>query len=236
MVRTRASAAAAWLLAAGSAAYPAPPPAQLVDRVVAVVDEDPILASDVERVIALGQLEPRGGEAAQQLRRRALDLLIEQRLRFHEIERFGFETVSVPAVEAQVERLRSRYPDEETFLAVLGELGLDLKGLRQLLARQLSTVAYVEERLGPRVFVGLEEIRRYYDESFAPDLRARGEAVPPLDEVREQIRAVVKEKRLNEEVVRWTEELRRAADVVDLLDRDPGSLPPLALRREAPAD
>ena len=37
---------------------------QLVDRVVAVVDEDPILLSEVERVIGLGLHETVAGESA----------------------------------------------------------------------------------------------------------------------------------------------------------------------------
>ena len=44
--------------------------------------------------------------------------------------------------------------------------------------------------------------------------------------MREQIRAVLREQLLNEEIERWTEELRRDADVVDLLDPDPQPSPP----------
>ncbi|MBZ0090505.1 MAG: hypothetical protein K8H90_09020, partial [Thermoanaerobaculia bacterium] len=55
-----------------------------VDRVVAVVDEDPILASDLERVIRLGLVERGAEESDAALERRALDRLIEDRLRQHE--------------------------------------------------------------------------------------------------------------------------------------------------------
>jgi hypothetical protein len=53
---------------AGAAQSPAPKPPQnaaapeLKDRVMAVVDEEPILASELERVIALGLVQPREGE------------------------------------------------------------------------------------------------------------------------------------------------------------------------------
>src|SRR5436309_9382155 len=76
---------------------PAPaPPAPLSkpalrDRVLAVVDEDPILASDVERVVRLGLDAPNPGESDEAFRRRVLNGLIEQRLQFHEIDRYGFE-------------------------------------------------------------------------------------------------------------------------------------------------
>jgi len=208
-------------------------PLELVDRIVSVVDDDPILLSEVERAIALGQVTTAAGDDARKTRRRALDQLIEQRLRYHEIERYGFETVSVQQVEAQVEQIRSRFAAPEEFARVLAALGLDEKGLRQLVARQLITLSYVEQRLGSRVFIGLEEISRYYDETFKPQLAQRGQPVPPLDDVREQIRGVLKEQRLNEEIGRWTAELRRQADVIDFLDREPAVPPGKVLFRQA---
>jgi hypothetical protein len=200
---------------------------RLVDRVVAVVDEDPILASDVERAVALRLVERSPGEPDEQLRRRALDGLIEQRLRLHEIARFGLEEASLDEVERQFARLRAEFADEAAWRAELERLGLDEGGVRQLLARQLSILAYVEERLGPRIFVGVEEIRRHYDEELVPALAAEGRSPPPIEEVRESIRAVLRERRLNEEIERWTAELRAAADVVDLLEVPERPLPPV---------
>ncbi len=202
---------------------------RLVDRVVAVVDEDPILLSDVERAIALGLVERGPDDGVEVLRRRALDGLIEQRIRLHEIGRFAFEEAPLEQVDRQVEALRARFADEAAFAAELERLGIDLATVRQILARQLSVLIYVEERLGPRVFVGVEEIRRYYDDELTPKLAETGASPPPIEEVREQIRAVLREQLLNEEIERWTEELRRAADVVDLLDPDPQPLPPIVL-------
>jgi len=92
---------------------------------------------------------------------------------------------------------------------------------------QLATLAFVEERLGPRVFVGIEEIRRYYEETLVPDLAELGQPAPPIEEVRESIRALLREKKLDQEIVRWTAELRRAADIVDLLDAPEEALPPV---------
>lgn len=203
------------------------PPHALVDRVVAVVDGDPVLASDLERAIGLGLIERQNGESDDALRRRTLDRLIEHRLRLHEIDRFGFEEAALGEVEVQFEHLRSRFPSEAAFRAELARLGLEEAGLRQLLARQLSVLLYVEERLGPRVFVGVDDIRKHYDEELVPELHRRGEPAPPLDEVREAIRELLRSRRLNEEIDRWTAELRSRADVADLLDRERQELPPL---------
>ena len=205
---------------------PAAPAAELVDRVVAVVDEEPILLSDLERAIGLGHVERRAGESDLALRRRALDELIEWRLRLHEVARFGVDAAPLAEVDRQLERLRARFAGETEWRAELARLGLDEALVRQMLARQLAVLTYLEQRLGPRVFVGVEEIQAYYDDELAPRLRAEGEPVPPIEEVREAVRAVLREAKLNAEIDRWTRSLRLEADVIDLLEREAQPLPP----------
>ena len=215
--------AMAWCLA-GPLASPAAP--RLADRIVAVVDDDPILESDIERAIALGLVERRAEETPEQLRRRVLDGLIEQRLRVHEVERYGFEQVPVELIREQVDHIRGRFPSEEAFRRRLADLGLQLSGLEQLVAQQLQVMIYVDELLGARVFIGLEEIEAHYQRVLAPQLRAEGRPVPPVEEVRESIREVLRQQRLNEELARWTTDLRRDADVRDHLERPERPLPP----------
>jgi hypothetical protein len=200
----------------------------LVDRVVAVVDDDPILASDVERIRRLGLAGERlAGESDEAFGRRVLDQLIDQRLRFHEVDRFGGGQVSVGEVEARAEEIRSRFATEAAFRERLAEVDLTEVGLAQIIARQLAVLQYVEERLGARVFVSLEDIRSHYDSELIPALAAEGRPAPRIEAVREDIRAVLRERRLNEEIERWTEELRREADVIDLWDREAARLPPV---------
>jgi parvulin-like peptidyl-prolyl isomerase len=207
---------------AQTAAKPAP---KLQDRVLAVVDEDPILASDVERAVKLGFQQPNPGEGDAQFRRRVLNQLIEERLRFHEMDRFGFEQVPVTEIEAQVKAIRARFPDEAAFLKTLKEVGLDLKRLRQLVARQLLTYTYVDERLGPRVFVSLDDVNRYYRNVLTPEMQRQKLSVPPLEDVRDQIRETLRQQKLTEEIQTWTEELRAAADVVVYKESAAGAAP-----------
>jgi len=206
---------------------PATAPYELRDRIVAVVDEDPILASDVERVIALGLANREPGEGQEAFRRRVLDGLIDQRLRAHEIDRFGLGQVDVKLVDEHVAEIRSRFESEEAFRRRLGGLALDLEGLRQLVARQLAVLEYVNERLAVRVFVTLDEINEYYEKVLVPQLQAQGARVPPIEEVREDIRELLREQRLNREVETWTEQLRREADVSRFPEEPKGPLPPV---------
>jgi peptidyl-prolyl cis-trans isomerase SurA len=216
---------------------PSPPLAaahEVEDRVVAVLDEEAILLSDVDQVIGLGLVEERPGESLDDLRGRVLEGLIDQRLRFQQVDRFGLERVSVDVVETEVAKIAAQFPDRAAFLRRLAELDMTEEELDQLVARQLMVLSYVEERLGARIFVSLDDIRAYYDSEMLPGLRAAGEPVPPLEDVREAIRGLLRAERLNTEIVAWTERLRREADIQVFLFQPPeGPLPPL-LRRTGP--
>ncbi len=215
-------------------ARPSQTPPKLEDRIMAVVNEEPILASEIDRAIALGlkQRQPGDNEAA--FRRRVLNDLIEERLRFEEIDRFGFEQVPVDQINQEVQKIRSQLPDEAAFQKVLKQNGLTLKDLRQLVARQLMVLTYVDEQLGPRVFVSLDDISNYYQTVFVPEMQKRGQKTPPLEDVRDQIRAVLKEQRLNEAIEKWTEDLRRKADIQVFFDPPSGPLPPVVKRMPSP--
>jgi peptidyl-prolyl cis-trans isomerase SurA len=216
-----------------AAARATPPAAVLKDRVLAVVDDDPILASDLDRAILVGQFQKQPGEADAAYRRRVLQDLVAQRLRFHEIDRFGMEQVPVEQIEKQVAEVRARYKDEAAFKQRLKEVGLDEATLHQMMARQLEVLAFVDERLGPQVFVGLDDIATYYRNVLTPQLQKQRLAVPPLDDVRDQIRGVLRQQRLTEEIDRWTEELRAKANIAVYLDRPAGGpLPPVVKRIE----
>lgn len=224
----------------------APPPAAapeagpaaitLKDRVVAIVDEDPILLSDVNRVIALGIEAPAAGESDHDFRRRVLSRLIDERLRFHEIDRFGFEQLSAERVDKYVQEIRNRFKSQAEFDQRLKEVGLTPAGLRQLVSRQLTVYSYVDERLGAQVFVSPEDLRAYYDETLTPELRKQGKAPPPLEDVREQIRAVLREIRLNQEIESWTDRLRSKSDILNYFDDTGKALPPVVktIRQPAP--
>jgi hypothetical protein len=63
-------------------------------------------------------------------------------------------------------------------------------------------------------------------------MQRRGQPLPPLDDVRDDIRKVLREQRLNDEIRRWTAELRRDANIAVYLDSPEQPLPPVVHRIE----
>lgn len=196
---------------------------EMVDRVVAIVDDDPILLSELRRALALGLSAGQDGSRPLS-EREALERLIDQRLRIHAVVASGVIEISRDRVATELERTLARFENPEQRLT---ELGLDREQLASVVRRQLELATYVDERLGARVFVSLEEIRAHFEQSLVPELEARGAPVPKLAEVRESIRTLLRERALDAEVAKWTEQLRAEADVIDLLDAPPREDPPL---------
>ena len=75
--------------------------------------------------------------------------------------------------------------------------------------RGLALDSFVKERLTPGLKLTEADLRAYYDSTFREAAKKRGLSdVPPFDDVREEIREVVRELQLNAEIDRWTEQLR----------------------------
>lgn len=205
---------------------------RLEDRLVAVVDDDPIFLSDVDRLLALGLVETSPAEELSVRRRAALDRLIEERLRLHEVERYELGTVPTTNVDRQLASLGDRLGGADALDELLARQDMDRAALRLILRRQLRILAYVEERLGPRVSVRDGEVEAYYEGELRLEMSARGTPLPPRVEVEDAIRSVLRERALNREIDEWTRELRLRAAVVDLLSRRPRDPPPVVYRSD----
>ena len=129
-----------------------------------------------------------------------------------------------------MEETRARFPSEAAFRAEAGPAGA--RRDRPPPAPRAAALGHDLCRRTARSasFVSVDDIARYYDEELLPEPRQGGAGagdIPTLDSVRESIRAVLRERRLNDEVDRWTADLRAKADVVDYLDHEPRELPPV---------
>jgi len=166
---------------------------EILDRIVAVIDDRFIITlSDVrkERSIesALGG-NPGSDESI-------IDALIERHLVEEEIAQF--RNIEVPE-DAIAQRLRS----------IQVPPGISTEDLRDVLVGEFRRRQFMMERFEQFVRVSDDELRRYYDEVYTPEARARGERVAPLEEVSEAIRQNRALEKTNEEVGSWLMELRR---------------------------
>ena len=181
--------------------------AEVVDRIVAVVDREVITLSETE--VAREIVAVRGGGPSEEL---ALPLvverLIETRLMERELRRYRGEPVPPEQTDAGVEAIRESFPSHESFQEALAARGMNEESLRHLIRRQIAISRYLERRFWPLVNVTEEEAQRYYEEELQPTLRESGGVVPPYEEVADGIRQIVAEQEFNQRVDDWIEGLK----------------------------
>jgi len=195
----------AWVLAL-------PVGAVTVDRIAAVVDRQVLTVSEVSQMVDL-RFFPRTAQSEDEHRREVLDALIAQALRYRDAERFGEQDVPADAIDARLLEIQRRFPNAEEFTAALARTELALDEVRALIKRQLQVESYIQERFAPLVFVANDDVDTYYRETWSAQRRARGLNVPPLSEVREEVRNAVRSSRLQVEIDKWTAQLRERANV-----------------------
>jgi len=190
-----------------------PLPAATIDRIAALVDRQVLTVSEITQMEEIRFFPRTTGQSEDDYRRAILDNLIAQALRYRDVERFGAADVSKDAIEARLLEIQKRFPSIDEFNAALQKAELSLDEVRALIKRELQVENYIQERFAPMIAVSSDEIESYYKGAFAQQRRQRGLAVPPLAEVQEDIRTTLKASRLQQEVDKWTTELRSRANV-----------------------
>jgi hypothetical protein len=183
-----------------------------VDRIAAVVDRQVLTVSEVTQMVET-RFFPRTAKSEDDYRHDVLDALIAQALRYRDVERFGAQDISADTIEARVVEIQHRFASVDEFNAAVARAELTPDELRALVKRQLQVEAYIKERFAPLVFISNDDIDAYYRGPWATQRRERGLPIPALAQVREEVRAAVVSSRLQEEIEKWTAQLRARANV-----------------------
>jgi peptidyl-prolyl cis-trans isomerase SurA len=148
--------------------------ADLVDRVVALVDESPILLSEVEAQLQVALqglgIDPGDSARVRQLRDEILERQIDQRVLAEEARREGLvvdEAEVVRAVDQAIARNLEDMGSREFFEHQLEQEGISEEELRLRYADQARTEMLVsrlvQREIGGEIAVTSEEVREYYD-------------------------------------------------------------------------
>jgi len=145
-----------------------------LDKVVAVVDKEIILQSELEAQIQLYAIQTRTEitDPAQldSLRQEFLDRMIEDKVLLVEAERDTSINVTNKEVEdalaSQIKSIKSQFPSDDAFLDQLRAEGLTLSGLkdqyRDEIRNQLLKEKLIQKRLS-KALVSSGEVREFYE-------------------------------------------------------------------------
>ena len=223
-----------WLAAslrASCAASPVPvvPAPVVLDRVVAVVHHQVILASDVDEEMRVAILDPdqtpeqtKTGTLTSVL---ALDHLIARALIQKQIrQQAEFVEPTQAEMDAMLAEMRRNLPacvhencsSEAGWKAFLTAHQLTPWQVQSYLHSRMEILHFIEDRFRQQIQISSAEIEKYYRNTLLPQY-ASGEAHPPLDQVSQRIQEILLQQRVNDLFASWLDNLRKGGEV-EILD------------------
>jgi peptidyl-prolyl cis-trans isomerase SurA len=210
----------------------------VVDKVVAVVNNQAILASDLDNEIRLSVLDPNRGGLGVLTRAHALDQLIGRDLIQQQIRQEDAQAAlpSQAEVNERLTEIRNQLPNcvrencstEAGWKAFLAAHDLSQARVENYLRYRLEILRFIELRFRQGVSISQQEIETYYHNTLLPQY-APGETRPPLDEVSSRIQEILLQQRVNVMFDEWLNNLRKQGGVEVLdpaLEAGNGETPP----------
>lgn len=189
---------------------------ELIDRIVARIENDVILLSDV-RLLSRYQLLVEGkAENDAEI----LDRLIDQWIVRNEANVARTPQPSDSDIDRAVQGLIQGFSSKEDFEARRKLAGLSEADIRRVTADQLFLNSYLDSRFRPTVRVDEEAIQDFYKNALLPRAQARGTNPPTFDAAHDFIQEALVQRGINEQADRWLKESHARLRVTKMLQEN----------------
>jgi hypothetical protein len=187
--------------------------AEILDRVVASIGDVAITQSDVEREYRLERFldgqwppPPPDSKTLEQARER---LTYQKLLLEEETQDLSRDAALEKTAAEELDGARKRFPSEQDYQSALHSLHMDENQILSALVDQQRILRIVDQRLRPAAALGTTDVESYYRDVFTPEYtRKHGPPVPPLTEVEGQIQEILVQKKIDQLLASWLEELK----------------------------
>jgi hypothetical protein len=178
------------------------PQVKVLDRIVAHVEDDILFQSEMVELGSFQQFQgsPKEGDS------KLLDRLIDQWIVNTEASTAHFPRPPDAEVEREIDGMKKQFKSEQAFEQHREAAGLTLAQLQHLVRQQLYLTRYIDYKFRAVVQIPRAEIEKYYRQSLAPKLEARGQPIPPIEGLEEEIRELLVVREINARADRWLEE------------------------------
>ena len=217
---------------------PAPiPNSVLLDRVVAVINGDVILESDVLEEEQFVQLQPYHAPGEGAPKEQALQHLINRTLILQQIKEQQNPLQVTPAeLSTQLTDLRKHLPacgngkceSEAGWQALLATHGFNGDQFDHRWRQRVLVLKFIEQRFRSGIRISRPEILAYYNTYFVPQFQKRKLTAPPLASVSARIDEILLQQHVNGLLSEWLDTLKQEGSVA-ILDPQYGLI-------SAPAD
>jgi peptidyl-prolyl cis-trans isomerase SurA len=226
-----------------TAVAPVPGPAQtsnpissvgqgvMLDRVVAVVNGDVILESDVDEERRFEEIQPYRRSEAELAREAMLERLIDRALILQQSESEPEDVVTDQELDAQLASLRRDIPDckqyhcetADGWQKYLAIHGFTVEEFRQRWLMRMKLLKFIEVRFRSGIKITNAEIKEFYDTKMVPEYEERKVAPPNVDTISKRIEEVLLQQEVGALLVDWLKSLRAQGSVTIMA---PGEVAP----------
>lgn len=199
-------------------------PGTELDRVVAIVNGDLILDSDVDEERRFAAFDPYRESTGGFTRDKAIERLINRDLIQQQIKLQPEDQIPDADVTKQIDELRKTIPacqryhceTKQGWDRFLAEHGFTEATFFARWRLRMEMLQFISERFQTGLRITPEQIRSFYEKTMLPEY-ARQHATPPkLDAISGQIEQVLVQQQISNLLVDWLKSLRAQGSVVVL--------------------
>lgn len=190
---------------------------EIVDRIVARVEDGVILWSDIRALSRYQEFLDGKAETDAQI----LDRLIDQWIVRTEAGVSRLPQPSEADIDRSLSRLRSSFNSEQEYETRKKQAGLNDQEVRAMAAAQLYLSNYLDSRFRPAVQIDPKAIEDFYQNAVVPRAKARGQEPPTLEASRDYIQEALVQSGINEQAEKWLKESRLRLHIEKLLEEGP---------------
>jgi hypothetical protein len=187
---------------------------EVLDRIVARVDTDIILLSDVRELAQYQQfVDGKSGTDAE-----ILDRLIDQWIVKTEARAALFPAPNDEDVNRSLERLKRSFSSPAEYEERKKQSGLTDDDIRRILKSQLYLSNYLDSRFRASIQIDDKAIQDFYQTRVVTRAESRGQTPPTLDAARDFIQEALVQRAINEQADKWLKESRARLHVDNRLN------------------
>lgn len=202
-------------------APPSQPAAVQIDRVVAVVNGDLILESDVDEERRFAAFQPYSNPTGGFSRQDAIDRLIDRTLILQQDGEQALPPITDAEETADILDLRKaifacrayKCDTEAGWQNFLTDNGFTEEEFRQRWLDRMVTLRFIEQRFRMGIRIEPAEINQYYEKTLLPEYASRGVPPPRVDAIRDRIQEILLQQQVGKLLDDWLKALRASGDV-----------------------
>ena len=206
---------------ASSAAVPTSGDGVVLDRLVAVVNGDVLLESDVDEERRFEEVQPYR-TIAESTRAKIIGRLVDRVLILQQAAVQPEDAVTDKELDAQLVTLRKDIPEcvqqyhcgtDAGWKEYLAHHGFTEEEFRSRWRKRMELLKFIQVRFRNGVQIKDEEIKDYYEKTMLPEYARRNVTPPPLESIKRRIEEVLLQQQVSALLEDWLKSLRAQGSV-----------------------